>query len=55
MNKSQKFDVMMMRAKIQVDEMMKQHDNLMNGKEAVLISDINKDDTPEELFESLEE
>ena len=43
MNKSQEFDIMMMRAKIQVDEIMKQHDNLMNGQEAKVVEDIKKE------------
>lgn len=54
MNKSQAFDVMQMRAKIQVDEIMKQHDIVMNGQEPELIDD-NKTGDIKELFDNLEE
>ena len=56
MNKTQEFDIMQMRAKIQVDEIVKQHKNLMDGEEPELINDTKGDGkTSEELFESLEE
>jgi len=55
MNKSQELDIMQMRAKIQVDELMKQHQALMYGEDPVILGEVTDNKDSEELFNDLEE
>ena len=55
MNKSQELKVMLLRAQLNVQEILREHENAWRGQEPKMVEDIKKGGVNQELIEGVED